>query len=344
MNVIDSYLDTLFAPYPETPRLCEARTELRAMMEDTQQGLMEDGLSESQAVGRVIAEFGTLEEVAPVLGIDAELGRPGSVPAGPTAPVLELPRAREYVETVHRTQWLPATGLALFVLCAAPLLLLIAATATSTSDPAGWAVAAGITAVLVMVSLGIILMMVREARLKDFEDLDAGEFTLPPQVRNFAEQVRRDHRRTTLIAGAVSIVLWILCALPTILLALLGGEDSLTVLYGVCLTLVMVATGLAIMTRAEWADSASGTLLQEADDKDEDPEYSEHPVIRGIAAIYWPVMAAIYLAWSFLSGDWGITWVLWPVAGVLYAGLSSLSVALRRDEGASGARPRGHRA
>lgn len=104
MNVIDSYLDTLFAPYPETPRLREARTELRAMMEDTQQGLLEDGLSESQAVGRVIAEFGTLEEVAPVLGIDAELGRPGAVPAGPTAPVLELPRAREYVETVHRTQ------------------------------------------------------------------------------------------------------------------------------------------------------------------------------------------------------------------------------------------------
>lgn len=331
MNVIDSYLDTLFAPYPETPRLREARTELRAMMEDTQQGLMEDGLSESQAVGQVIAEFGTLEEVAPVLGIDTELGG-AAAPAAASAPELSVDRARQYVDTVHRTQWMPATGLALFVLCAAPLLLLIALTAAPSGDPAGWAIAAGLTAVLVMVSLGTILMMVRDARLKDFEDIDDGEFTLTAPVRGFAQQVEREHRRGVIVAGAVAIVLWILCALPTILLALLGGEDSMVVLFGVCLTLVMVAAGLVIMTRAGWSDSASSTLLQEEDGDDDDPEYSTHPAVRAIAAIYWPVMAAIYLAWSFLSGDWGITWVLWPVAGVLYAGLSSLSVALRREE------------
>ena len=35
VNVIDSYLDTLFAPYPDSPRLREARAELRTMMEDS---------------------------------------------------------------------------------------------------------------------------------------------------------------------------------------------------------------------------------------------------------------------------------------------------------------------
>jgi hypothetical protein len=85
VNVIDSYLDTLFAPYPDSPRLREARAELRTMMEDAQDGLMEEGLTESQAVGRVIAEFGTLEEVAPVLGIDAELGRSPAASGPPSA-------------------------------------------------------------------------------------------------------------------------------------------------------------------------------------------------------------------------------------------------------------------
>ena len=32
-------------------------------------------------------------------------------------------------------------------------------------------------------------------------------------------------------------------------------------------------------------------------------------------AIYWCAVTAVYLAWSFLSGDWHITWVVWPVAG-----------------------------
>lgn len=341
MNVIDSYLDTLFAPYPDSPRLREARAELRTMMEDQQEGLIAEGLTESQAVGRVIAEFGSLEEVAPVLGIDGELGRGGAAPAPPQHPVLEIDRSRAYVETVHRSQWLPAAGLTLFVLCAAPLLLLIAATGSSQGEPANWAIAVGISAALVMVALGVVLMMVRDARLNDYEDLENGEFTLTAPVRAYAEQVWDENRRTAVAAQAVAIMLWILCALPTILLALLGGENSLAVLYGVCATLAMVAMGLAVSTRASWSESASSTLLQEDDeDEDVDPEYSDNPVVRAIAAVYWPVMVAIYLAWSFLTGDWHITWVLWPVAGVLYAGLSGLSVALRREDDSTSARSR----
>lgn len=332
MNVIDSYLDTLFAPYPTSTRLREARTELRAMMEDKQQGLIEDGLTESQAVGQVIAEFGTLEEVAPVLGIDAELGRAAAAPAAPPAAPLDLDRARAYVSAVRGSQWMPATGLAMFVLCAAPLLLLIAATPGSQGEPGGWAIGIGLTAVLVMVSLGLLLMMARDARLSDFEDIDEGDFTLTAQVRSFAREVRRERRRATILATAVAITLWILSALPTLLTALLIDGDSSAVLYGVSGTLVIVALGLAIIARAGWADAATSTLLQEKD-ADNSLEHSESPVVRVVAVVYWPVMFAIYLAWSFLSGDWGISWVIWPVAGVLYGALSGLSVALRGDEG-----------
>lgn len=331
MNVIDSYLDTLFAPYPETPRLQEARTELRAMMEDKQQGLIEDGLPESQAVGQVIAEFGTLEEVAPVLGISAELGR-AAAPAAPPAAPLELDRARTYVDAVRRSQWLPATGLALFVLSAAPLLLLIAATSDYQGEPASWAIGVGIAAVLVMVSLGILLMMARGARLSDYEDIDEGDFAPTAQVRGYAQGIKREHRRATILATAVAITLWILSALPTLLVALLSSEGSTVTLYGVSGTLVIVALGLAIIARAGWSDSASSTLLQE-EEEDDSPEYSDNPVVRVVAAIYWPIMVAIYLGWSFLSGNWGLTWVIWPVAGVLYGALSGLSVALRGDEG-----------
>ena len=36
-----------------------------------------------------------------------------------------------------------------------------------------------------------------------------------------------------------------------------------------------------------------------------------------IESCYWLLATAIYLGWSFISGDWHITWVVWPVAGVL---------------------------
>ena len=37
-----------------------------------------------------------------------------------------------------------------------------------------------------------------------------------------------------------------------------------------------------------------------------------------IASIYWSMTVAIYLAYSFVTKRWDISWIVWPVAGVLY--------------------------
>lgn len=101
------------------------------------------------------------------------------------------------------------------------------------------------------------------------------------------------------------------------------------VLFGVSGTLAMIAVGLFLSIRAGWAEHAASTLLQ---DEDEDaPETSTSPAIRVIAAVYWPLAAAIYLAWSFGTGDWQISWIIWPIAGVLYAALWSVNMALTGD-------------
>lgn len=51
-----------------------------------------------------------------------------------------------------------------------------------------------------------------------------------------------------------------------------------------------------------------------------DGEEGESP----LAAVYWPLVVAVYLGWSFLSGDWQITWILFLVAAPAYAGLEAL--------------------
>ena len=50
-----------------------------------------------------------------------------------------------------------------------------------------------------------------------------------------------------------------------------------------------------------------------------------------VGTIYWCAVTAGYLAWSFLSDNWHITWVVWPVAGVFY-GVVKAILALRRRE------------
>ena len=49
-----------------------------------------------------------------------------------------------------------------------------------------------------------------------------------------------------------------------------------------------------------------------------------------VGAVYWPVVIAIYLGWSFWTGKWGVTWVVWPVAALLCAAVVSAGHAARR--------------
>ena len=80
MDVINAYLETMFSPYPQTPRLLEAKEDLRGMMEDAYNEAIAAGRSNNEAVGKIITEFGNLDELAPVLGIASDI-RPTTTPS-----------------------------------------------------------------------------------------------------------------------------------------------------------------------------------------------------------------------------------------------------------------------
>ena len=58
MDAIDTFLDAMFAPYPATPRLLEAKGELHAMMEDAYTDAISKGKTHNEAVGRVLTGSG----------------------------------------------------------------------------------------------------------------------------------------------------------------------------------------------------------------------------------------------------------------------------------------------
>ena len=164
MDTIDTFLDAMFAPYPATPRLLEARGELRAMMEDAYADAVGRGKTHNEAVGQVITDFGNLEELAPALGIlpDIRSARTDVTDAGASGaatgssaapeagadmgsstapetgaaplpqqeapagyPVVTLPDAQALAEARRRTGRLLSRGVALFVLAPIPLLTAI---------------------------------------------------------------------------------------------------------------------------------------------------------------------------------------------------------------------------
>lgn len=69
MEAIREYLPNMFLNYRKTPQVLRAKAELMEMMEDKYEELMQEGMSEKEAVGTVISEFGNLDELAEELGI-----------------------------------------------------------------------------------------------------------------------------------------------------------------------------------------------------------------------------------------------------------------------------------
>lgn len=73
MDAITSYVNHLLSGLPQTAEVNRARRELIQMSSDRFEQLRADGVPEQEAVGRVIAQFGDLDELADDLGIRAEI-------------------------------------------------------------------------------------------------------------------------------------------------------------------------------------------------------------------------------------------------------------------------------
>lgn len=69
METIKNYLDSMFGNLPNTLEIRQAKEELYGMMEDKYTELINEGKPQNEAIGIVISEFGNLDELAESLGI-----------------------------------------------------------------------------------------------------------------------------------------------------------------------------------------------------------------------------------------------------------------------------------
>lgn len=82
----------------------------------------------------------------------------------------------------------------------------------------------------------------------------------------------------------------------------------------------------------ETADNEKNVRKVTMEEADEFIHYRKKtaPVIESVMRVYWLIFVAIYLAASFLTGRWDITWVVWPVAGVLCPVVQSVTKMIVR--------------
>ena len=92
--------------------------------------------------------------------------------------------------------------------------------------------------------------------------------------------------------------------------------------------LAMVAVAVYLFVRVGMVQGSFQRLLEEGDYTREGKRAARSPIVP----IYWCLVTAAYLAWSFITMAWDRTWIVWPVAGVLFAAVVGI-IRMTHKEG-----------
>lgn len=158
-------------------------------------------------------------------------------------------------------------------------------------------------------------------------DVDAMIAQVMPdeEFRREAQFYRKRNARNT----AIGVAMYILGAAIVVGSALFENERLQILSVVGLLVLAAIATALIIYSHMSTPVEYKDFDEQEAWEHDlaKTPEGRR---IKAILSIYWSVVTVVYLAVSFLTFAWHITWIIWPLAGIL-SGIVRVVFELRQE-------------
>lgn len=180
-----------------------------------------------------------------------------------------------------------------------------------------------------MVAMGVYLFISYSEEAKKYMYLETEILDTAYGVDGIVKEKREVFSRTAKRDISMGVLTCILSCVP-LLISAFSTEKGGIIISMVGVLLALVAFGVNRLVRVGIIQSSYEKLLQEGDYT---PGKKKTSSIMGeIAAIYWCIATAIYLAWSLFTMKWGITWVIWPVAGVLYGAIEAVAQLIVKEK------------
>nr|MCR4998816.1 hypothetical protein [Lachnospiraceae bacterium] len=132
---------------------------------------------------------------------------------------------------------------------------------------------------------------------------------------------RKDFRITRAWMLTVGVIMCAFCWVPA---AVIDNDGTSILLF------LLVGLGVFLIIFSSTIDGGYEDVLNINDKttmsgkygRDDEIEYVS-PTATIIMSVYWTTITCIYLAISFLTFNWGTTWLIWPVAGIVHKILKS---------------------
>lgn len=182
--------------------------------------------------------------------------------------------------------------------------------------------AIGLVTLFILVAIAVFLFITSSSKLKKFEFLEKDIFETAYGVTGMVKDRQKEYAETHTRRLSLGVMLCILSVIPLISLSIIFEDIEYIATSSVSLLLLIVAAGVNLIVRTCLIEGGFQKLLQENDYSAK--QKREKTFLSPFETIYWTVVLAGYLAWSFITNRWGFTWIVWPIAGVLYVVLAEI--------------------
>lgn len=183
----------------------------------------------------------------------------------------------------------------------------------------------GMCVLLIFIAVAVVIFIFSGMKMKEFEYLETENIETEYGVSGMVKERQKQYEPIFIRSRVLGATFCILSLLPLFIGAIFTENDFVLVEM-LCLLLVLAGIGVMFFIKGGINHAGMQKLLQEGDYSKKNKQEDANPV----AAIYWPVIAAIFLGYSFITNDWGRSWIIWPVAGVLFGAIMAIYNVVKR--------------
>jgi len=317
MDTIRTYLENIFKTLPQTPRVLLVKGQLADDMETKYQELLENGANESEAIAKVIGDFGSMDElldeleIAPGTADGVKDDTRDLLAADPVLQEITSDEATQFLAHTKKSAWF--INLAVALMTIGTLLIYYWAQRVFLMPGPPEFVLFGVLIVLAAVTAGLFIHA--RSVLRNFSFIEKGAFTMKPAL---ADELKSIYKAKSLSLRMTSIIAAFIYLIGSVFLLLFAMISPNWLWASSCIRalLLLIAAGAFVFIPLMMRLHAYRQLLKNGGIASTDGSTSY--VIGAAATIIWPATLAIYLNWAIQLNEWRIAWVLWPLVSGLY--------------------------
>ncbi len=174
----------------------------------------------------------------------------------------------------------------------------------------------GLIVLFILVAIAVAIFIFNGSKTHPFAFMDKEPFETAYGVREMAQSCKSQYRTTFTINIVIGVCLCILAVVPLFSGISIDEDNDLLLINMLSLGFAIAAVGVFLIVRVSIVWSGFEMLLQEGDYSKNNKERKS--VVEAVTVAYWLIATAVFLAYSFVTNNWGMSWIIWVVAGVIY--------------------------